>query len=79
MHLLLSKYEGRLCVRARPPTTGFFPLKKKKTRKENNTVLERFGSYVAGFLQRVGTVWATALGLGRGRGLAKGWKRGQVG
>lgn len=56
-----------------------FPFKKKKTRKENNTVLERFGSYVAGFLQRVGTVWATALGLGRGRGLAKGWKRGQVG
>lgn len=55
-----------------------FPFK-KKTRKENNTVLERFGSYVAGFLQRVGTVWATALGLGRGRGLAKGWKRGQVG
>lgn len=77
MHLLLSKYEGRLSVRARPPTTGFFPL--KKTRKEKNTGVERFGSYVAGFLQRVGTVWATALGLGRGRGQAKGWERGQVG
>lgn len=71
------------CVCApRLPTTGFFPLKKEKNkkqkRKERNTGVESFGSYIFGFLQRRDGVGA-ALGLGRGRGQAEGWGRGQVG
>lgn len=66
------------CVRVRLPTTGFSPFKKKHGKK-NNTGVESFGSYIAGFLQRVGMLWAPALGLGRGRGQAEGWGRWRTG
>lgn len=62
------------CVCARLPTTEFSPFK-KKSRKEKNTGVERFGSYIAGFLQLVRTLWAPALDLGRGRGQAEGGQR----
>lgn len=57
-----------MCVSDCPPPG--FPLL-KKTRKEN-TGVESFGSYIAGFLKRVGTLWAPALGLGSGAGAGRG-------